>query len=133
MFTSDTIEQARNRRDEILQDYRDIAEKAMECLENGFESAMTVMIFSENTRKILRTSNHIERLNRELKRRSNVVGIFPNSESLLRLMGSVILERNDVLKGTTRRLFYQPTYEEIIGNADKLQMIAMEQRQLMAA
>ena len=133
MFTSDTIEQARNRRDEILQDYRGIAEKAMECLETGFESAMTVMIFSENTRKILRTSNHIERLNRELKRRSNVIGIFPNSESLLRLMGSVILERNDVLKGTTRRLFYQPTYEEIIGNADKLQMIAMEQRQLLAA
>ena len=133
MFTRYTIGQARNRRDEILQDYRDIAEKAMECLETGFESAMTVMIFSENTRKILRTSNHIERLNRELKRRSNVIGIFPNSESLLRLMGSVILERNDVLKGTTRRLFYQPTYEEIIGNADKLQMIAMEQRQLLAA
>ena len=133
MFTSDTIELARNRRDEILQDYRDIAGKAMECLENGFESAMTVMIFSENTRKILRTSNHIERLNRELKRRSNVIGIFPNSESLLRLMGSVILERNDILKGTNRRIFYQPTYEEIIGNADKLHMIAMEQRQLIAA
>ena len=133
MFTSDTIEQARNRRDEILQDYRGIAEKAMECLETGFESAMTVMIFSENTRKLLRTSSHIERLNRELKRRSNVIGIFPNNESLLRLMGSVILEHNDVLKGTTRRLFYQPTYEEIIGNADKLQMIAMEQRQLLAA
>ena len=62
-----------------------------------------------------------------------MIGIFPNSESLLRLMGSVILERNDVLKGTSRRIFYQPTYEEIIGNADKLQMIAMEQRQLMAA
>ena len=76
MFTSNTIEQARNRRDEILQDYRDIAEKAMECLETGFESAMTVMIFSENTRKVLRTSNHIERLNRELKRRANVIGIY---------------------------------------------------------
>ena len=108
MFTSNTIEQARNRRDEILQDYRDIAEKAMECLETGFESAMTVMIFSENTRKVLRTSNHIERLNRELKRRANVIGIFPNSESLLRLMGSVILERNDVLKSAARKVFYQP-------------------------
>lgn len=133
MFTSNTIEQARNRRDEILQDYRDIAEKAMECLETGFESAMTVMIFSENTRKVLRTSNHIERLNRELKRRANVIGIFPNSESLLRLMGSVILERNDVLKSAARKVFYQPAYEEIIGNVDKLQMIAMEQRQLLAA
>lgn len=133
MFTSNTIEQARNRRDEILQDYRDIAEKAMECLETGFESAMTVMIFSENTRKVLRTSNHIERLNRELKRRANVIGIFPNSESLLRLMGSVILERNDVLKSAARKVFYQPAYEEIIGKVDKLQMIAMEQRQLLAA
>ena len=133
MFSSDTLEQARNRRDEILQDYRGIAEKAMECLENGFESAMTVMIFSENTRKALRTSNHIERLNRELKRRSNVVGIFPNSESLLRLMGSVILERNDVLKERARRIFYQPTYEEIIRNSDKLRLIAMEQRQMLAA
>ena len=133
MFTSNTIEQARNRRDEILQDYRDIAEKAMECLETGFESAMTVMIFSENTRKVLRTSNHIERLNRELKRRANVIGIFPNSESLLRLMGSVILEPNDVLKGAARKVFYQPAYEEIIGKVDKLQMIAMEQRQLLAA
>ena len=133
MFTSNTIEQARTRRDEILQDYRDIAEKAMECLETGFESAMTVMIFSENTRKVLRTSNHIERLNRELKRRANVIGIFPNSESLLRLMGSVILERNDVLKSAARKVFYQPAYEEIIGKVDKLQMIAMEQRQLLAA
>ena len=105
----------------------------MECLETGFESAMTVMIFSENTRKVLRTSNHIERLNRELKRRANVIGIFPNSESLLRLMGSVILERNDVLKSAARKVFYQPAYEEIIGKVDKLQMIAMEQRQLLAA
>ena len=94
---------------------------------------MTVMIFSENTRKVLRTSNHIERLNRELKRRANVIGIFPNSESLLRLMGSVILERNDVLKSAARKVFYQPAYEEIIGKVDKLQMIAMEQRQLLAA
>lgn len=132
LFTSDTIEQARNRRDEILQDYRDIAENAMECLETGFESTMTVMIFSENIRKLFRTSNHIERLNRELKRRSKVIGIFPNSESLLRLMGSVILERNDVLRNR-RRLFYQPTYDEIICKADKLYMIAMEQRQLLAA
>ena len=133
MFNCDTIEQARNRRDEILQDYRDIAGPAMECLDNGFESAMTVMIFSQNSRKILRTSNHIERLNRELKRRSKVIGIFPNKESLLRLMGAVILERNDELKIAARRILHQPGYEEIIKNIPKLQLIAMEQRQLLAA
>lgn len=94
---------------------------------------MTVMIFSQTTRKALRSSNHIERLNRELKRRSNVIGIFPNSESLLRLMGSVILERNDVLKERAQRLFYQPTHREIMHKSDELRKIAMEQRQMLAA
>lgn len=133
MFTCDTLEQARNRRDEILQDYRDVAAKSMECLEDGFDDAMTVMVFSQKTRKSLRSSNHIERLNRELKRRSNVIVIFPNSESLLRLMGSVILERNDGLKESGRRIFYQPTYEEIIEKSAELRLIAMEQRQMLAA
>ena len=116
-----------------MNEYREVAENAMECLEKGFDSAMTVMIFSQTTRKALRSSNHIERLNRELKRRSNVIGIFPNSESLLRLMGSVILERNDVLKERAQRLFYQPTYREIMHKSDELRKIAMEQRQLLAA
>lgn len=133
MFTCETIEQARKRRDEILCDYRDLAEKSMECLECGFEDAMTVMIFSENTRKTLRSSNHIERLNRELKRRSNVIGIFPNSDSLLRLMGSVIIERNEILMGTQGKIFHQPAYDEIIVNSDKLRQIAMEQHQMLAA
>ena len=133
MFACETLEKARDCRDEILNDYREVAENAMECLENGFDSAMTVMIFSQTTRKALRSSNHIERLNRELKRRSNVIGIFPNSESLLRLMGSVILERNDVLKERAQRLFYQPTHREIMHKSDELRKIAMEQRQMLAA
>ena len=133
MFACETLEKARDRRDEILNDYREVAENAMECLEKGFDSAMTVMIFSQTTRKALRSSNHIERLNRELKRRSNVIGIFPNSESLLRLMGSVILERNDVLKERAQRLFYQPTHREIMHKSDELRKIAMEQRQMLAA
>ena len=49
-------------------------------------------------RKNFRTSNHIERLNRELKRRSNVIGVFPNEQSLLRLMGSVLIERNELIQ-----------------------------------
>lgn len=133
MFACETLEKARDRRDEILNDYREVAENAMECLEKGFDRAMTVMIFSQTTRKALRSSNHIERLNRELKCRSNVIGIFPNSESLLRLMGSVILERNDVLKERAQRLFYQPTYREIMHKSDELRKIAMEQRQMLAA
>lgn len=133
MFNCKDIDTARTRRDEILRDYRDIAEKAMECLENGFESAMTVMIFSGGMRKILRTSNHIERLNRELKRRSKVIGIFPNSESLMRLMGAVIIERNDMLQQTKRKEIYAPGMQEIKVLEPDLKRIAGEQHMMRAA
>lgn len=55
------------------------------------------MVLPNYLHKYVRTSNQIERLNKELKRRSNVIGIFPTEESLLRLMGAVLMERNEVL------------------------------------
>ena len=64
----------------------------MECLEECFQDAMTVMVLPKGMRRFFRTSNHVERINRELKRRSNVIGVFPNETSLMRLMGSVLME-----------------------------------------
>ena len=93
MWNCETIDAARKKRDAIIADYKDVAESAMMCLDEGFESAMTVMMLPQYLRKYFRTSNHIERLNKELKRRSSVIGIFPNGSSLLRLMGSVLLRR----------------------------------------
>jgi len=92
MLNCETLNEAREKRDAIIADYSDIAEPAMVCLDEGFDDAMTVMVLPKRLRKYMRTSNHIERLNRELKRRSNVIGIFPNAESINRLMGSGQLE-----------------------------------------
>ena len=69
MFNCKTMAEARQIRDRILDDYRDVAETAMTCLDEGFESAMTVMLLHVGLRRYYRTSNHIERLNKELKRR----------------------------------------------------------------
>ncbi len=69
MFNCKTMAEARQIRDRILDDYRDAAETAMTCLDEGFESAMTVMLLHVGLRRYYRTSNHIERLNKELKRR----------------------------------------------------------------
>ena len=91
MFNCRRIEDARKKRDEIIDEYSDVAESAMKILDEGFEDAMTIMTLPLTLRRYFRTSNHIERLNRELKRRSSVIGVFPNADSLLRLMGSVLL------------------------------------------
>ena len=95
---------------------------------------MTVMVFSKSLRRMLRTSNHIERLNREMKRRSKVIGIFPNEESIIRLMGSVLLERNDTAQNS-KAIFSRKSYDELLRSdvPVKLVLIAEEQTQLLAA
>ena len=134
MFNSRTLEEARRRRDEIIADYKDVAEDAMTCLEEGFEAAMTVMVLPSYLRKYFRTSNQIERLNKELKRRSKVIGVFPNEESLIRLMGAVLMERTEHI-ASMKRVFKAETLQELMATeiSSKLVNIAKEQRQLLAA
>ena len=134
MFNCKSLEDARNVRDRILDDYRDVAESAMNCLEEGFESAMTIMALPKHLRRYYRTSNHIERLNKELKRRSKAIGIFPNEDSLLRLMGSVLIEQNDLLQ-VKKAIFSPKTYAELVQSEvpGNLVKIAGEQRLLQAA
>ncbi len=98
MFSKETAEAARKKRDEIIDEYGDIAENAMKCLDEGFDSAMTALSLPNHLRQHYRTSNQIERLNREIKRRTNVIGIFPNEQSVLRLTGEVLIELHEGLQ-----------------------------------
>ena len=111
MFTAETIEEARRIRDEIITDYEPVAEKAMKILDNGFEDSMTVMCLPKGFRPRMRSTNLIERFNRELKRRSDVVQVFPDAGSVLRLMGAVAMEYNDQLSMKTR-VFSEKTYTQ---------------------
>lgn len=134
MFQCKTLEEARKRKEEIISEYEDAAEEAMRCLDEGFESAMTVMLLPRGLQVYYRTSNSIERLNRELKRRSNVIGIFCNEASIIRLMGSVLVETNDRWQ-QNRAIFSPATYQKLIGGDLELKLIklAKEQQQLLAA
>ena len=134
IFNSKSIDEARKIRDRIMEEYRDVAEAAMSCLEDGFEAAMTVMLLPSGLRRYYRTSNHIERLNKELKRRSKVIGVFPNENSLLRLMGSVLIELHDgMLAG--KAIFSKETLAALMisDTPAKLVVIAEEQQRLRAA
>ena len=134
LFNCKTIAEARKVRDRIIEDYRDVAESAVVCLDEGFESSMTVMLLPAWLRRFYRTSNQIERLNKELKRRSKVIGVFPNEDSVLRLMGSVLMERHDAMLGG-RAVFSKDSLSALLKSdiPAKLIVIAEEQRKLRAA
>lgn len=133
MYHAKTLTEARSIRDALIAEYHSCAEKAMQCLDEGFDSAMTVMIIPESMRRFFRTSNHLERLNKELKRRSHVIGVFPNAESLLRLMGSVLAEQNDAYLAHSKVHFKTEDAALLEQKSELLTAIAKEQHKLLAA
>lgn len=132
MFNCRTLAQARARRDEIIADYSEVAPGAVERLDAGFDDAMTVMELPADMRRPTRTSNYLERLNREIKRRSKVIGVFPNAGSITRLMGAFLMEENERW-AAMGRMYYKPSCEELERRVPKLAAIARLQRELRLA
>lgn len=95
MYEAPSLEECRSRRDHILEKYADAAPKAMEVLDKGWADIVSVYALPLSMRKKLRTSNMVERLNGEVKRRESVIRIFPNIESILRLMGAILMDENE--------------------------------------
>jgi len=64
-------------------------------LDAGFDDITAVFQLPEVCRRRLRTSNSIERVNQELRRRERVIRIFPNEASIERLLGSLLIEMHE--------------------------------------
>ena len=68
---------------------------ACDILENGFEDAIIqILSFPENIRRRIRTTNVLERLNEEIRRRERVIRIFPNINSITRIIGTLLMEKD---------------------------------------
>lgn len=66
-----------------------------EMMDEAESDVLAYFSFPKAHRVKLHSTNTLERLNKEVKRRSNVVGIFPNEDSIMRLLGAVLTEQNE--------------------------------------
>jgi transposase-like protein len=79
--------------------------KTAALLEDAAEDVLAYRHLPSEHHRQLHSTNPLERLNKEIKRRSNVVGIFPNPAALIRLVGAVLLEQDDEWTVAERRYF----------------------------
>lgn len=89
------LETARLLLSQTLELFEEKAPKAMRVLEAGFDDATAILTLPERYRKRLRTTNSIERLNEEVRRRERVIRIFPNRDSVVRLIGALLMEQDE--------------------------------------
>ena len=95
IFAQTTRDAARARHREVFDRYGSSCGKSMQILDDGIEDALTYLDFPEVHWRKICTTNPIERINREIRRRTKVVGIFPNVDSALRLIGMILLEQTE--------------------------------------
>lgn len=92
IWLAPTADLARKRAYDVMDAYAKHFPKAVQCLENVLEDSLTFYAFPKLDARKISSSNMIERLNREIRRRTSVVGIFPNEVSYVRLVTTYLME-----------------------------------------
>jgi putative transposase len=77
---------------EAIQRYAKTAPRLSAWLEDNLSEGFSVFDFPLEHRRTIRTTNSLERINREIRRRTRVVGVFPNEASCLRLISAILME-----------------------------------------
>ncbi len=95
IFAQETAEAAHAQWRTVTDQLRARFPKLADMMEEAEHDVLAFMDFPREHRTKIHSTNTIERLNGEIKRRSNVVGIFPNDAAIVRLVGALLLEQND--------------------------------------
>lgn len=110
IFRSENQSEARAAFDVLAEQIEGKADAALDILEAGLEDAIAVLVLPAKYRRRLRTTNMLERINEELRRRERVIRIFPNNDSALRMIGALLVEQHEQwLSG--KRYFDMDDYE----------------------
>jgi transposase-like protein len=92
VFNAASLHEAKRLLGETVQRYRSIAPKLATWMEENLPEGLMVFAFPEAHRRLLRTTNGLERLNQEIRRRTRVARLFSNEASCLRLVTAVVME-----------------------------------------
>jgi putative transposase len=105
--------------------------KAAAILESAEVDVLAHTGFPRSHWRKIASTNPLERINKEIKRRSNVVGIFPDDASVIRLVGAILLDQHDDWAIAERRYLSEESMAQI--DADTDEITATDTRELPAA
>jgi putative transposase len=115
VFVQETQEAAHAQWRSVADSLRERFASVAELMDTSEEDVLAYMAFPKEHWTQIHSTNPLERLNKEIKRRTNVVGIFPNDAAIIRLVGALLLEQNDEW-ALTRRYMSLESLARIVDN-----------------
>ena len=95
LYNADDKAHAKQILEQIIADYTEKVPQAVNMIDEAFDDITAVLVLPMKYRKRLRTTNSIERMNEEIRRRERVIRIFPNTDSVIRLIGAMLIEQHE--------------------------------------
>lgn len=127
IFAQPDAESVREQYRRVVDQLKPKMREAANMLDECREELLAFTSFPKEHWRQVWSNNPQERLNRELRRRTDVVGIFPNRESIIRLVGAVLLEMNDDWAVVRRYMTFEvPPVKEVDANEAKRILEAMK-------
>ena len=114
IFKEDTLKGAKLKYEALQDEYSDVEkyEHAMTTLEEGFQEVTQYYQFKVILHQFIRTTNRVENINLQIRRREKVIRIFPNDDSANRLIGAVLMDLDETFSGRMSRFNLENVYQE---------------------
>lgn len=120
VFAQTTMADAREAMTRVIALLEQRHESVAQLVRDAEDDVLAHFAFPESHRRQIRSTNPLERLNKELRRRVRVVGLFPNEASVVRLVGMLLVEQNDEWLAGDRRYFSIGSMKQLDAPPDPL-------------